>query len=195
MKATILIRMDITLIAAGYMAKLIQNTPEYITNKNVKYIYSVSNCISKDFTNYIQYWKHNKYWFFDSINKINEIISDENIQDEKFEYLYYELYEKEYDEETNKWTAFYPGNNFSYNIQEPINKTMLGYDIVTYYSGNAPECSPLSCNNLANEIETNTYCLLNNFEDAINLAENMNNLKAEPGPYRIIKVSKVRNIK
>ena len=62
--------------------------------------------------------------------------------------------------------------------------------MVTYSHGNDPECSPLSCNGLADEVETNEYCLIDNFEDAIKLAQNMDIKKGEPGPYRIIKISK-----
>jgi len=56
------------MIPAGYMAKTIASQPEGLSLDHVGDIYSVSGCISSFFTDYIDYWKHNGYWFFDSID-------------------------------------------------------------------------------------------------------------------------------
>ena len=54
------------MIPAGYMAKRVQNRPNGFENTGIVDIYSVSGCISKNFADYIKFWKHNGYWFFDS---------------------------------------------------------------------------------------------------------------------------------
>jgi predicted negative regulator of RcsB-dependent stress response len=63
-----------------------------------------------------------------------------------------------------------------------------GYDIVTFYVKAAPECSPLSCNGLANEIDTNEYCLLPSLENAREMLEKQRFKDAEPGLCRVFAV-------
>jgi len=179
------------MIQAGYMYKRISARPEWLNCQNVTKIYSVSNCTSKDFTNYIPYWKHNKYWFFNDPKDMDIIIDEQKITDE-FELLFYELYEKEFDEEEQVWQEIQGEESFGYDVKSPVYKDFLGYDIVSYSVGTSPECSPLSCNWLCREVDVNEYCLLDNFEDAIKLTESLNEKKAEPGPYRIIAVSRIR---
>jgi hypothetical protein len=60
--------------------------------------------------------------------------------------------------------------------------------------GTSPEHSPLSCNHLCREVDVNQYCLLNDLEEAIKLTETLNDKRAEPGPYRIIAVNKIRKV-
>ena len=62
---------------------------------------------------------------------------------------------------------------------------------MTFYVQTSPECSPLSCNSLAAEVETNTRCLLQSFEQARALLENGTFNDSEPGPYRIFAVYSV----
>ena len=54
------------------MAKRISGRPEFLKASTVNDIYSVSGCVSEDFADFVNYWKHNGYWFFDR----PEIISD-----------------------------------------------------------------------------------------------------------------------
>ena len=49
------------MISVGYMAKCVSVRPEWIKAEHVADIYSVSSCVSKDFAEYINYWKHNGY--------------------------------------------------------------------------------------------------------------------------------------
>ena len=43
-------------------------------------IYSVSSCQCENFADYIPFWKHNGYWFFDSPEIIKNIARDNAIQ-------------------------------------------------------------------------------------------------------------------
>jgi hypothetical protein len=76
-------------------------------------------------------------------------------------------------------------------IKEPKEKFIEGYDIVTFSQGVSPECSPLSCNNLAADIPTNRHCLLDSFEEAKHLLESGLFNNSEPGPFRIFAVYSV----
>jgi len=50
------------MIPAGYMAKMVVGKPDWVTAGNVLDIYSISNHASRDFADYINFWKHNGYW-------------------------------------------------------------------------------------------------------------------------------------
>ena len=69
--------------------------------------------------------------------------------------------------------------------------TLEGYDVVTFSARTSAECSPLSCNVLAAEMETNEHCLLPSFERAAQLLEEGRFTNAEPGPYRVFAVHSV----
>jgi len=178
------------MIPAGYMYKRIIAPPDGLNCKNVLKIYSVSDCMSEDFTDYIPYWKHNKYWFFNRPDDMDSIIAEQKITDE-FELLFYELYEKEFDEEKQAWQDFQGEESFEYDVQTPVYKDFLGFDIVSYSVGTSPEHSPLSCNLLCREVDVNEYCLLNDLAYAVELTESLNDKKAEPGPYRILAVNRI----
>jgi hypothetical protein len=156
-------------------------------------VYAVSNCISKDFTNYIPYWKHNQYWFFNRPEDMDSILREEKISAE-LELLFYELYEQEFNEAKRAWQEFTGEESFGYQVKPPSQKNFLGFDIVSYSMGTSHECSPLSCNWLCQDVKVNQYCLLDDFEAAIQIAESLDEKKAEPGPYRIIAVYKVEKI-
>ena len=70
----------------------------------------------------------------------------------------------------------------------PFNKKLEGFDVVTFSAGMKPECSPLSCNSLVGEIETNVHCLLESIDEAKLLLEQGKFKNSEPGPYRIYAV-------
>jgi hypothetical protein len=77
------------------------------------------------------------------------------------------------------------------NVIPPEEKVLEGFDVVTFYAKNAPECSPLSCNGMAEEIRTNQHCLLESFADAYDRLSSGAFNGAEPGPYRIFAVYSV----
>jgi hypothetical protein len=183
--------MGIIMIQAGYMYKKIVARPEWLTCENVTKIYSVSHCTSEDFTNYIPYWKHNKYWFFNDPKDMDIIINEQKTADE-FELLFYELYEKEFDEEEQSWQEIMGEESFGYEVKSPLHKDFLGFDIVSYSIGTSHEYSPLSCDLLCKEVEVNKNCLLDDLTHAIEVTESLNQKKAEPGPYRVIAVNRIR---
>jgi hypothetical protein len=63
--------------------------------------------------------------------------------------------------------------------------------VVTFWAGNAPEHSPLSCNSIAEDVPTNSHCLLATFEEAETALNKGVFEDGEPGPYRIFAVYSV----
>lgn len=179
------------MIPVGYMAKRIVTQPDWLKANRVVDIYSVSSCISKNFADYIDYWKHNGYWFFDSPEIIQQVASEHAIDLNGTKLFYYEVYEAEYDEEKHEWSELPVKLPFETNVVIPSQKILEGYDLVSFESGNSAECSPLSCNSLAKEVTTNQHCLLDSFEQAKQLLESDRFKGVEPGPYRILAVYSV----
>ncbi len=61
------------------MAKRVQ-TPVGFHTDGVLDLYSLSSHVNDDFADYIQYWKHNGYWLFDSPEIIQAVAHDNHIQ-------------------------------------------------------------------------------------------------------------------
>ena len=176
------------MIEAGYMAKKISAKPDWIEACGIVDIYSVSYCISEAFCEYIQHWKHNGYWFFDSPEVIGEIASAESIDLSAHRLFYYEVHELQFDEERQVWQPFQPDPAFTTKVEVPARRQLLGFDVVSFNVQTSPECSPLSCNSLAESIEVNEHCLLPSLETAKQLLESGAFTDSEPGPFRVLGV-------
>jgi len=171
------------------MAKRVKKKPEWLQAPQVVEIYSVSNCQCEDFADYIPFWKHNGYWFFDSPEIIKSIAKEKSISLEGTSLFYYEAYEMEFDGEL--WRPFFPEPSFPTNVVFPTEKRLEGFDVVNFTAGNSPECSSLSCSNLAGDLHTNNHCLFASFEEAkANVSDGAFN-ESEPSPYRIFSVYSV----
>jgi hypothetical protein len=177
-----------TIIPIGYMAKRVCVGPEWLEAERVADIYSVSSHVSEDFGDWIDCWKHNGYWFFDSPEIIRQVARECCFSLEGTSLFFYEAHEMEFDAGENRWKAFMPEPSSPTHVVLPTEKALEGYDLVTFSLGNGAECSPLSCNSLATEVETNQHCLLDRFERARQLLEEGKFNNAEPGPYRILAV-------
>ncbi len=176
------------MIPAGYMAKKVVKKPDWLEADNVRDIYSVSGCVSEPFADYIDFWRHNGYWFFDSPKIIASLAREKAISLEGTPLFYYEVHELEYHEDNSKWLGFGPEKSFKTDVAVPAKKILEGFDIVTFSAGTSPECSPLSCNYLAREIKTNLHCLLDSFDEAKQSLESGKFRNSEPGPLRIFAV-------
>jgi hypothetical protein len=182
-------RLSSTMIPVGYMVKRVLKKPDWLRATNVADIYSVSSCCSEDFTDYINHWKHNGYWLFDSPEIIRTVAKEHSIPIDGTSLFYYEAHELEFDGEN--WKAHSPEASLSTNVVTPFNKQLEGFDVVTSYAGNAPEHSPLSCNSLAKQLHTNAHCLFASFDEAERNIKNGAFKRCEAGPYRILSVYSV----
>ena len=175
----------VCMVPAGYMAKRVQ-TPKGFHIDHVRDVYSVSSHVNDDFADYINYWKHNGYWLFDSPEIIQTVARENSIELKGTSLFYYEVYEMEFDGQS--WHPYQPESSFQTNIIPAVGKRLEGFDVVTFFAKNAPESSPLSCNSMAKEVRTNDHCLLASFEEAYDGVTNGVFNDAEPGPYRIFAV-------
>lgn len=177
------------MVPVGYMAKRVSKRPYWVKATQVADIYSLSRCVSSDFGEYIPYGKHNGYWLFDCPEIIQTIAKEHSIPLEGTSLFYYEAHEKEFDGE--RWRSFAPEPSFLTHVIPPCQKQFEGFDVVTFPLKTLPECSPLSCNSLADDLHTNTHCLFPSFEEAESNLSNGAFNDSEPGPYRIFSVYSV----
>jgi len=175
------------------MAKKVLRRPEWLKSPQVVDVYSVSSCVSScvsdNFGDYINNWRHNGYWLFDSPAIIRDIAQESSISLEGTSLFYYEVYDKEFDE--GIWCPWVPEPSFATGVVSPSKKQFEGFDVVTFYVRTNPECSPLSCNSMADELRTNSHCLFETFEEAESSLSAGAFKDAEPGPYRIFSVYSV----
>ena len=177
------------MIPIGYMAKRVCNRPEFLRASGVADIHSVSNCVNDDFADYIDYWKHNGYWFFDSPQVLQSLALEKSIDLQDTKLFYYEANELAYDGED--WRTFSPSWENSVRLVTPSHKRLDGFDVVTFFAGNKPECSPLSCNSLAERLRVDEHCLFETFDEAEIALNNGKFTRCEAGPYRIFAVYSV----
>ena len=179
------------MIELGYMAKRIVTRPDWLDVPNVRDIYAVSDCISDDFCDYINFWVHNGFWFFNSPNVIQSLCTANQIDLTDTRLVYYRGYELQFDADARSWVSFVGDDHFDTSVSAPSSANLLGYDIVTYSMQNMPECSPLSCNHLATEVRVNEHCLIDSLDYAKDRLQNGVFEDSEPGPFRIIAVNSV----
>jgi len=176
------------MIPIGYMYKTVAARPDWLKAPGVVDIRSVSGCVSTDFADYINYWKHNGYWLFDEPRIIEELAKTAKIDLSGMTLFYYEAHEHEFDETAGEWRAFAAEPDIKTDVQAPANKYLQGFDVVEFIAHTNPGCSPLSCNSLAEELPVNRHCLFDSFEAAKDALDRGQFLNCEPGPYRIFAV-------
>lgn len=176
---------------AGYLYKFVKQRPDWLAAQTVADICSVSGCISEPFADYIGHWKHNGYWLFDSPATMNQIAQSDGIDLSAAALFYYEVHEDEFIEPAKQWRTFSPETSFATQVRAPAVKQCIGFDVATFSAGAAPECSPLSCNALAQMHAVNPHCLFDTFEQAKQALESGAFANSEPGPYRIFAVHTV----
>jgi hypothetical protein len=176
------------MIPVGYMAKRVSARPEWLKAERVVDVHSVSNCISHDFADYVSYWQHNGYWFFDSPTVIRRLAREHSLDLAGTSLFYYEVHELEFNDGERRWTSFEPDSAFATHVVLPHIKILEGYDVATFSARTRPECSPPSCNSLATEVVCNEHCLLASLEQARELLDHGRFADTEPGPYRIFAV-------
>jgi len=176
------------MIPAGFMAKKVRPAPEWLKAGAALDVYSVSNCLSEAFCDYSGHWKHNGYWLFDSPAAIHEVAQAESVDLSECAVFYYEVHEQQFDERRKIREWFGPLDALETRVAVPEARQLEGYDVVSVSGGNAPECSPLSCNGLASSIPVNRHCLLASLDEAKDLLERDVFVNCEPGPYRVFAV-------
>ena len=176
------------MIPIGYLYKSVAARTDWLKAPGVVDIRSLSGCISTDFADYINYWKHNGYWLFDEPRIIEDLAKDDKIDLSGMTLFYYEAHEHEFDETAGEWRSFAAEPSFKTDVRAPADKHLQGFDVVEFSAHTSPGCSPLSCNGLAKELPVNRHCLFDSFDEAKDPLERGLFKNCEPGPYRIIAV-------
>jgi hypothetical protein len=70
----------------------------------------------------------------------------------------------------------------------PASFVSLGFDVVNKTFSAFFECSPLSCNGMADEVPVNRFCLLATLTEAVTFAQRCAREEPEPGPFYVIEV-------
>ena len=174
------------------MAKRVVLRPEWLDAPKVIDICAVSKCVSNDFCDYINYWKHNGFWFFDTPIDIRNVAFENGIDISDTTLFYYRGHPQQFDNDSNVWIDYSADADLPTNVLPPLDEKFLGFDVVTYSVQNAPECSPLSCNHLASKLHVNKHCLIESLDYAVDCIENGAFIYCEPGPFRIISVNSLR---
>src|SRR5689334_16904912 len=96
------------MLSVGYMAKRVVQRPDWLNAPNVQDIYSASDHASRNFMDYIEFWRHNGYWLFDTPQIIQELSLQNNLDQGGLTFFYYEVYEQEFENRSRQWRSFEP---------------------------------------------------------------------------------------
>ncbi len=175
----------VTMIDAGFFTKQVMLKPESVHAPGVREICSVSRCISPGPEDWVDLWLHNGLGWFNRVSDaLRAIPPGQESQYRLFAYrIYLEVFTKD-----GRLPLKIPEDVQSEPIPDEFRS--LGFDSVSksMESVLGLECSPLSCNAMADEIPTNEFCLFPGLNEAIAGAERFAAEQPEPGDYYVVEV-------
>ena len=173
--------MSAFLTLLGYFPRRCIRPGNWHAAPQVTAICSVSSCINDVPRGWLKHWLHNEWGFYNTHRDSLAVIPPEETG---YEILAYRLLP----------VRFHKGLSQPLSINGvapeplPASYQSLGYDIVNKTDSAFCECSPLSCNSLAQDIPVNACCLVDTLEVAVALARKFSREEPEPGPYFVIEV-------
>jgi hypothetical protein len=171
-----------TPILIGYFPKRTKRKPEWLEAAGVVEICSVSCCISEEPEEWIDKWLHNDMWVYDSPELAWSVVPE--AARPEYDLFAYKLFPVVFENQERK--PFALPEIHPQPLSDSFRK--LGYDAVSRFAGAAFECSPLSCNSMADEVPVNRYCLFDEPEIALQKAADFEASGCEPGPYFVVEV-------
>ncbi len=173
------------MIDAGYFAKRVVARPEAIAAPRVREICSVSNCISLGPDDWIDSWRHNELGWFNSISDALRVVPVDMI--EHFRLFAYRV-SPHVHRRGARVSIVVPQDVQPETI--PADFIVRGFDAVSKSMDSTLglECSPLSCNYLAAEMEVNEFCLFSSLDAALAGADAFSVQQPEPGDYYVVQV-------
>jgi len=175
-------------VLIGYFPKIVVVKPEWLKDVPIiEDIYSVSDCISTAPPNWIDQWKHNEMWKYDTPELAWSVVPKQDR--ERYSLFAYRILPRLYDA-SGESTFSLPRLNVS-----PLPRTYIsqGFDAVSRSMGNDFECSPLSCNYMAREYPVNKHCLIADLDTVVTMAKTFAVANPEPGPYCVVEVLMEQN--
>jgi len=173
------------LIAGGFLPRVIVPCPPEIGVVHVREIWSASCHISAGPPDgWIDHWVHNRLEFFDTEKLARSVLTNP----QPYQVVAYRLWDELFTQDgrlpldLSDIRAAAPGPDYE----------IVGYDAVSTSFGDSFECSPLSCNYAARSFNVNGACLFSTLDEAMRGAETFAAGSWEPGPYRVVEVSRKR---
>jgi hypothetical protein len=196
------------LIPIGYFPRRQTGMPKgYRAPPNVTEIASVGHYSSDGPTNWVDQWRHNEMWFFDSEALARKVIADaiqieveaDRQRDPPWRVKLSREVGVTYDFYAYKMFPcwFVDGRQEAYDLSGlnceplPADYERLGYDAVSREGVANLECSPLFCNGRAADIPVNCFCLIDEPERVLALAQMFSGSHGngcEPGDYFVLEV-------
>jgi hypothetical protein len=181
--------------------------PNYQLPPGVAEIANVGHYTSDGPANWIDQWRHNAMWFFDSEALARKVITDAiqiDIESDpqrdppwrvklsrepgcSYDFYAYKVFP----------CCFVDGRREDYDLSGlnceplPADYERLGYDAVSGEGVANLACSPLFCNGRAGDIPVNRFCLIDEPERALALAQVFSGSHGngcEPGNYFVLEV-------
>lgn len=178
------------MIPVGYLRKLKTARPTWIDAPQVESVIAVSDCLMKPVLDVFTLGGFNGWFFFDAPACFDPTLRGLGANFEETLLLYFEVYEEAYDEQARTWSPV-PLPKEAVNVSPPVHARLLGFDVTSFSMSSTPECSGLSCNGIASEVEVNAYGLFATVEEAKAALVNGFFDGSEPGPFRIFAVHEV----
>lgn len=166
----------------GYFPKKVVHRPDWLKAAGVTAIRSVSTCISKAPEGWIQSWTHNDLFIYSTRAAAAAVVPQAELG--QYELHAYRMLPSVFDH----------GERRAIELPklgvEPLAPEFqsVGFDAVSRSWASTFDCSPLSCNLMAQEIATNEHCLLSNLAVAEEVAHRFAREEPEPGPYYVLEV-------
>lgn len=172
------------MIPVGYNAKHIARPEEWLRSDVVEEILSVGECWSEAVVDYTEHWLCNDWFLYESEAKLDAALHAASIKvDDTVRRFFYESHPEHFDD--GQWKPIVDAPRA---VQaRPAHYTLRGFDIVCMLLG-PPDCSPLSCNSGAEHFAVNRHCLVDSLEQALKIAEAVDDGSYEPGPYGVFAV-------
>lgn len=171
-------------VLIGYFPKRRTEPHEWLAGTAAREICSVSLCLAPGPPDWIESWIHNDWACF---NSPEEAVSVIPADDAEFCIYAWSLVARRF-EQGEQIKIPLSAENVS---PLPADFECLGFDVVSKTASFTFECSPLSCNNMAQEIAVNEFCLLDDLQDALSAALRFSVEEPEPGPYYVVQVHRL----
>lgn len=171
----------------GYFPKRTLKRPDWLKAADVEEVCSVSTCISEAPGGWIDHWLHNEMWVYDSPELAWRVVPE--AARGEFDLYAYRLFPVAFVRRERRPFLIPP-------LQvQPLSTSFerIGYDAVSRSCGSTFECSPLSCNQMAEHVPTNRYCLVDDADTAFRIASESEDGGCEPGPYYVVEVWRAKH--
>jgi hypothetical protein len=176
-------------ILGGYFPKLVVPRPKWLAEPRVSEVCSVSNCVSAGPEDWTYRWIHNSLGWFNTLADAWSVVPPGDV--ERYRMFAYRLAPSFYRRGTAE-RLLVPEDVRPEPL--PAELDSLGFDTYSKSMDSilGPECSPLSCNGLAPEFQTNPHCLLDTLDEACKAASRFSLEQPEPGDYYVAEVLQQR---